>query len=109
MSEWLLIGENFREGVARQLEARAEQIGSGLGMPSNTRARVVRNAPTIRLPEIHTFIDARGSEFAVCGWDEADCREHLKRDGRAELPVEWSSSSTVWPGLYVVNLGRAER
>lgn len=105
MSDWILVGENYREGIARTLEARAEEIGSGPGMPTSTRARVVRDAPKIRLPELHTFVDARGFEFAVIGWNQDDCLEYLRADRRATFPVEWASSSTAWPGLYVVNLG----
>lgn len=70
-------------------------------------AHALLSAPTVQLPELHTFIDSQNYEYQIIGWDREDAQCRLESDPRIDLPVTWSSSWLAFPSRSPVCLGRA--
>lgn len=100
MAEYLLIPVHLRETLIRLLERALVDAH-----PASTQPlAVIRHAPTIALPEVHRFRDARGQAFELAAWSRIDAERRAEREGRHALPLTWEASYVPWPGCPSVNV-----
>lgn len=103
MAAFMLIGENFRHRLARVLQKYEESHESRIiiGISLHT---LMEKAPTINLPELHTFQEADGSLFEICGFSREDAETRANNETWRKKPFTWQASAVPWPGMYSVNL-----
>ncbi|MBI2358624.1 MAG: hypothetical protein HYV04_06910 [Deltaproteobacteria bacterium] len=102
MATFMLISENFRNRLCRVLRKYEEdEYGKGGTCPLSA---VIEKAPTINLPELHTFQESDGSLFQICGFSREDAESRANNEPWRKKPFTWQGSAVPWPGMYSVNL-----
>lgn len=100
MAEYLLIPVHVRETLIRLVERALADTHPAYTQP----IAVIRHAPTITLPEVHRFRDARGQAFEISAWSRIDAERRAEREGWHTLPLTWEASYVPWPGYPSVNV-----
>lgn len=103
MATFMLISENFRNRLCRVLRKYEDEHEKGMIVVPPLSA-VIEKTPTINLPELHTFQEADGSLFEICGFSREDAETRANCESWRKKPFTWQASAVPWPGMYSVNL-----
>lgn len=104
MAIYSIISDSHRESIARQLERLLPT--TTFDEPLRILIAAVRHAPSIELPELHRFRDARGQHFEISAWSQHDAQDRAEQEPHHVKPFTWESARIQWPGMPSVILSQ---
>jgi hypothetical protein len=108
VAKFLLIDNDFRDGLIRQMRKRVDELeerfGVGLSHAEPPKAYIyhLERAPVIELPEIHIFQDDNGDRWQVVAWSKEEAQAYIEAQAFITKPTTWKGSSTAYPGLHLM-------
>lgn len=110
--KFFLLPTDMQENLARTVEARVKALEEEFGHeieathPPKHYPHAIRTAAVIEVAELHTFVDARGSEYQICAMSQDEARRIAEGQPWIARPVHWTGCSVPLPGQHIVRTGQ---